>query len=278
MALAMAAAVGAATAVPIEAAVGGVSVVTVAVGKDTGKGLVSAEATADPIAVAVTGVGGVSVVTVAAGSTTGHAFAAVLGAPCAVSDVIEADATATVGGLETTAEAMAAAVGAATAVPMAAAVGGVRLVTVALGSETGRGLVSAEDTALPIAAAVTGVGGVSVVTVAEGKETGRGLAKAAAMAAAVGGRLPEANVTLGRAATVTWSADVSARTFRLPLPSRAAGSCVLLTGCVVWYAPLTGTVPEMATVPETGCVAGRLLTLTEPDTGCVTPEPFTKSG
>jgi hypothetical protein len=52
--------------------------------------------------------------------------------------------------------------------------------------------------------------------------------------------------------TVAVTEPASIATFKFPLPSRAAGSCVLLTGCVVWYAPLTGTVPEMATVPETG--------------------------
>ena len=91
-------------------------------------------ATAVPMAAAV---GGVSVVTVAAGRDTGHALAAVLGAPCAVNDGIDAEATATVGGLLTIAEAMAAAVGAATAVPIAAAVGGVKVVIVAVGRATG---------------------------------------------------------------------------------------------------------------------------------------------
>src|SRR5207253_10013023 len=51
-----------------------------------------------------------------------------------------------------------------------------------------------------------------------------------------------------------------------PEPStgtRVARSCASVSG------PETGTVPEIATVPETGCVAGKLPTLTVPLTGCV---------
>src|SRR5207253_2461359 len=51
-----------------------------------------------------------------------------------------------------------------------------------------------------------------------------------------------------------------------PEPStgtRVARSCASVSG------PETGTVPEIATVPDTGWVAGKLPTLTVPDTGCV---------
>jgi hypothetical protein len=56
------------------------------------------------------------------------------------------------GGLATIAEAM------------AAAVTGVSVVTVAVGRDTGSGLVRAEETAVPMAAAVTGVAGVRAAT------------------------------------------------------------------------------------------------------------------
>ena len=91
-----------------------------------------------------------------------------------------------VGGFETIADAIAAAVGAATAVPIAAAVGGVKVETVAAGSATGTGLVVEapcnfpEPSMLPIS--VADVGAVTLSVPTEGllalmePEIGNGLA------------------------------------------------------------------------------------------------------
>jgi len=109
---------------------------------------------------------------------------------------------------------------------------------------TGSGLVRAAATAVPIAAAVTGVGGVSVVTVAEGKDTGSGLTSVAESTTTCCG----AAKVIGSAVTATFvlptvvllitatspdttedTEPLSTATLRLP-PSRVAGSCEEDTG------------------------------------------------